>query len=313
MAPEFGAGIDAGHQGQSMNDDHTPAGSLQGIRTAFLLNLAFTLFEIVGGLWTNSIAILADALHDLGDSFALGAAWYLEKISGRKGDARYSYGYRRFSLVGALISAGVLMAGSLLIVTEAVPRLLHPVRAHAPGMIILAVVGCVVNGVAALRLRRTSGFNARMVAWHLVEDALGWLAILVAGAVLLVRDVPALDPALSILITLWVLWNVVRNLRRTMGVFLQGTPENVDLPALEAELRGIEGIADLHHTHVWSMDGVHHVLTTHAVIAADAGKEDQLRIKEAVQEVVARRGIAHTTVELEYADERCRIRHENCR
>jgi len=152
-----------------------------------------------------------------------------------------------------------------------------------------------------------------MVAWHLVEDALGWLAILVAGAVLLVRDVPALDPALSILITLWVLWNVVRNLRRTMGVFLQGTPENVDLPALEAELRGIEGIADLHHTHVWSMDGVHHVLTTHAVIAADAGKEDQLRIKEAVQEVVAQRGIAHTTVELEYADERCRIRHENCR
>lgn len=296
-----------------MNDDHTPAGSLQGIRTAFLLNLAFTLFEIAGGLWTNSIAILADALHDLGDSFALGAAWYLEKISGRKGDARYSYGYRRFSLVGALISAGVLMAGSLLIVTEAVPRLLHPVRAYAPGMIILAVVGCVVNGVAALRLRRTSGFNARMVAWHLVEDALGWLAILVAGAVLVVRDVPALDPALSILITLWVLWNVVRNLRRTMGVFLQGTPEDVDLPALEAELRGIEGISDLHHTHVWSMDGVHHVLTTHAVIAADAGKEDQLRIKEAVQEVVARRGIAHTTVELEYADERCRIRHENCR
>lgn len=296
-----------------MNDDHTPAGSLQGIRTAFLLNLAFTLFEIAGGLWTNSIAILADALHDLGDSFALGAAWYLEKISGRKGDARYSYGYRRFSLMGALISASVLIAGSLLIVTEAVPRLLHPVRAHAPGMIILAVVGCVVNGVAALRLRRTSGFNARMVAWHLVEDALGWLAILVAGAVLLVRDVPALDPALSILITLWVLWNVVRNLRRTMGVFLQGTPEDVDLPALEAELRGIEGIADLHHTHVWSMDGVHHVLTTHAVIAADAGKEDQLRIKEAVQEVVARRGIAHTTVELEYANERCRIRHENCR
>jgi len=296
-----------------MHDDHKPAGSLRGIRTAFLLNLAFTLFEIAGGLWTNSIAILADALHDLGDSFALGAAWYLEKISGRKGDARYSYGYRRFSLVGALISAGVLIAGSLLIVTEAVPRLLHPVRAHAPGMIILAVVGCVVNGVAALRLRRTSGFNARMVAWHLMEDALGWLAILVAGVVLLVRDVPALDPALSILITLWVLWNVVRNLRRTMGVFLQGTPEDVDLPALETELRGIEGISDLHHTHVWSMDGVHHVLTTHAVIAADAGKEDQLRIKEAVQEVVARRGIAHTTVELEYADERCRIRDENCR
>ncbi len=296
-----------------MTDVHTPPSSLSGIRTAFLLNLAFTLFEIAGGLWTNSIAILADALHDLGDSFALGAAWYLEKISGRKGDARYSYGYRRFSLVGALISAGVLVAGSLLIVTEAVPRLLHPVRAHAPGMIVLAVVGCVVNGVAALRLRRTSGFNARMVAWHLAEDALGWLAILVAGAVLLVRDVPALDPALSILITLWVLWNVVRNLRRTMGVFLQGTPEDVDLPALEAELRGIEGISDLHHTHVWSMDGVHHVFTAHGVIAEHATKADQLRIKAAIQQAVARYGIAHATVELEYADERCGIRHENCR
>ncbi len=296
-----------------MHDDHKPAGSLQGIRTAFFLNLAFTLFEIAGGLWTNSIAILADALHDLGDSFALGAAWYLESISGRKGDAHYSYGYRRFSLVGALVSAGVLIAGSLLIVTEAVPRLLHPVRAHAPGMIVLAVVGCVVNGVAALRLRRTSGFNARMVAWHLLEDVLGWLAILVAGAVLLMRDVPALDPALSILITLYVLWNVIRNLRKTMAVFLQGTPEDVDLPALEAELREIEGISDLHHTHVWSMDGIRHVLTTHAVIAANAGKEDQLRIKEAVQAVVARCGIAHSTVELEYADEPCRIRDENCR
>jgi cobalt-zinc-cadmium efflux system protein len=297
-----------------MTHTHAPSSStLKGIRTAFFLNLAFTVFEVLGGFWTNSVAILADALHDLGDSFALGAAWYFERVAGRKGDARYSYGYRRFSLVGALLSAAVLVTGTLFILSEAVPRLLQPERTHAPGMIVMAVVGCMVNGVAALRLRRAPGFNARMVAWHLLEDALGWLAILAAGALLLVRDVPVLDPALSILITLYVLWNVIRNLRKTMGVFLQGTPEDVDLPALEAELREIGGVAGLHHTHVWSMDGVHHVLTTHAIIAADAGKADQLRIKEAIQTVVARRGIAHSTVELEYADERCRIRDKNCR
>ncbi|MDX1600202.1 MAG: cation diffusion facilitator family transporter, partial [Anaerolineales bacterium] len=162
------------------NHGHTdrPPG---GLRTAFFLNLAFTLLEIVVGLFTNSVAILSDAVHDLGDSLSLGLSWYLEGYANRAGDRRYSYGYRRFSLLGALVSTIVLIAGSLLILSEAIPRLLNPEPTNALGMAAFAIVGVAANGAAVLRLRGQRSMNARVVTWHLLEDVLGWVAVLIVG------------------------------------------------------------------------------------------------------------------------------------
>lgn len=169
---------------------------------AFFLNLGFTILEIIGGLWTNSLAVLSDALHDLGDSLALGLAWYLERYSQRASDKVYSYGYGRFSLLGALINSVILIGGSLYILSEAVPRILAPEATNAPGMLFLALVGIAVNGLALFRLKGSQSLNVQMVTWHFLEDALGWVAVLLVSLILLFTNAYILDPILSILITL---------------------------------------------------------------------------------------------------------------
>jgi cobalt-zinc-cadmium efflux system protein len=284
-----------------------------GIRQAFFLNLFFTIIEIAGGLWTNSMAILADAIHDLGDSFALGSAWYFERLSGKAGDEYYSYGYRRFSLLGALINIVILVIGSFFILSHAIPRLFNPEPSHAPGMIGFALLGILVNGVAALRLKGKEGMNVSMVAWHLLEDVLGWFAILVTGLVLLFWEIHMLDALLSILITGYVLFNVLRNLKTTMAIFLQGIPGNVSLPVIEGDIGRLDGVASIHHAHVWTLDGHDHILTMHVILKGEFDKERTLCLKESIRGIMASHGITHSTVEFEYEGEECRISGRNCR
>lgn len=279
-----------------------------GLSLAFGLNLAFALIEVAGGIWTNSLSILSDSLHDLGDSFAIGLSWYLETRSKRGKDRKYSYGYRRFSLLAGLVNAVLLTGGSLWVLSKAIPRLVNPAHPNAPGMVGLAIIGVVVNGTAALRLRSGKGFNARIVAWHLIEDVLGWAAVLAVSIVLLFRDIHILDPLLSTAITAYVLYNVVGNLRKTMAVFLQGVPANVDVEEIEARLSSIDGVRSTHHTHVWSLDGERHVLTSHLVVDRQATRDDLVRIKSQVAQRTGDLALEHATIELEYEDEDCWMR-----
>ncbi len=274
-------------------------GTTSNLRLAFFLNLAFTIFEIFGGIYTNSLAILSDAVHDLGDSVSLGLAWYLERYAERAGDERFSYGYRRFSLLGALINALVLLVGSMFILSRAIPRLLNPEQTDAGGMVLFAILGVLVNGWAAFRLRESKSINARLVALHLLEDVLGWFAVLVVGVVLLFADVPLLDPLLSIAISTFVLYNVYKNLRETASLFLQAVPTGVEIEQLENELRAVEGILDIHHTHIWSLDGERHVLSTHVVVDEWVEKEALRCIKADAKQVLKPYGFTHLTIEIE--------------
>lgn len=293
----------------SHDHGHAHPETTAGLRLAFFLNLGFALLEIGGGLWTNSLAIISDALHDLGDSAALGLSWYLDRYSKRREDVRFTYGYRRFSLLGALVSALILIGGSVAILTEAIPRLLDPEPAYAPGMLGFAVAGIAVNGLAALRVRQGKSMNAQMVAWHLLEDVLGWGAVFIVSVILLIWDVPVLDPLLSVGITLYVLYNVVVNLRKTLALFLQAVPETIDIPKIEQELRELHHVKDIHHTHIWSLDGERHVLSTHVVIDEDATKETAIDVKCRVREIVHQMDLEHVTVEIEYAGETCSLVH----
>ncbi len=277
-----------------------------GIAFALVMNLIFTVIEIFGGIWTNSVAILADAVHDLGDTIALASAWYFQKISGRKGDQRYSYGYRRFSLLGATITAMVLFLGGLYILSEAIPRLFHPEPANAKGMLGFAILGIVVNGLGALRVLKEKGYNARMVAWHLLEDVLGWTAILFASVVLLFKEIPIIDPLLSILITLYVIYNVGKNLKRVMTVFLQAVPEGIDIEVLNRDILSIDGVLSTHHTHLWSLDGEHHVFSAHVVVAAKLNSTMIDSIKDRVRQLVTDSDIGHTTLEMEQPANSCK-------
>lgn len=305
--------VNSGTGGGACAGGHAHHDVSESIRLAFFINLFFTVLEIAGGIWTNSMAILADAVHDLGDSFALGSAWYFERISRREGDEYFSYGYRRFSLLGALISVITLVVGALVVLSEAIPRLFYPQPSHAPGMVAFAVAGILVNGLAVLRLRGKEGMNARIVAWHLLEDVLGWLAILITGTVLIFWEAPVLDPVLSIVITFYVLYNVLKGFPITMNIFLQGVPREVDLPGIEREIRRIPGVAGTHHAHVWTLDGNRHVLTMHASLKGEQTADEMACLKDEIRQVIAGHDIAHSTVELELEGEECRINREVCR
>jgi len=275
-----------------------------------VLNFVFTLLEIAGGLVINSVAILSDALHDLGDSFSLGLAWFLANYAEKESDEKYSYGYRRFSLLGGLINALILLGGSLLILSEAIPRLRDPESFSAPGMIVFALVGITVNGLAALRLRGSATPNARVIGLHLLEDVLGWAAVLIVGLVSLVVDWPILDPILSILITAFVLVNVLSRLKEVAELFLQAVPDHTSLRAIRSRLEAVAGVQSAHHVHLWSLDGEHHVLTAHLVVAADADLDSVLQIKCESRSQIESLGehIEHMTLEIEYSDDDCSMR-----
>ncbi len=285
---------------------HHHHGADRRIGIAFGLNLVFTVIEFVGGWLTNSTAILADAVHDLGDSLSIGLGWLLARLGRRPASGRYTYGYQRLSLLGALINALVLIAGSLWVLSEAIPRLADPPMPHAVGMTWLAVLGIVVNGAAAWSLHGGRSLNERVLNWHLLEDVLGWVAVLVVGIVLQFADWPILDPLLSIAFTLFILFNVLRNLRETVQLFLQGVPDDSLADTVRDKLLALPHVVDVHHLHLWSLDGEHHVLTAHLVLDSPISAERQREIKEAIRETCRDCDIGHTTIELEQADETCR-------
>ncbi len=288
----------------------SPHSTNKNIKVAFFLNLGFTIIEIIGGVLTNSTAILADAIHDLGDTFALGQAWYFENLTRQKGSRKYSYGYKRFALLGALVSTVMLLGSSLYVLSEAIPRLIEPQHSNAQGMALLAMVGVLVNGYAIFKLNdkdQQASINVKVVALHLLEDVLGWLAVLIVAIILLFKDIHILDPILAILITLYILNSVVKNIRQIVPVFLQATPENINMDDLQSDLEAIPHVATAHHIHVWSMDGQHHVLTAHLVIDSNLDIQQMQEIKENAKAAIERYNFFHSTVELEYPEESCRI------
>ncbi|MBK1881991.1 cation transporter [Luteolibacter pohnpeiensis] len=289
------------HAGHLHGHDHA---SSDNLKVAFFLNVAFTILEIFGGIWTNSIAIITDALHDLGDSASLGLAWYFEHLSKKGRTSRHTYGFKRYRLLGGLITGLFLVAGLAVVLWKATTRLFHPESVNAPGMIALAVVGIVFNGAAVLRMKGASSLTERIVSWHLLEDTLGWFAVLLGAAAMSIWDVPIIDPLLSIALSLFVLWNVARNLKKVMVVFLQSTPESFDLKAFEAEIHALPNVESSHHIHGWSLDGESHVLSIHLVMNETATREQIVQTKQLVRNRLEPE-FKHVTIDIELAGEPC--------
>jgi len=247
------------------------------------------------------MAVLADALHDLGDSLALALTWRFTKIADKKGDSSYTFGYRRFSLIGALVMAMTLIAGGLFVLVRAIPRIIHPEPSDARGMILLAILGVLVNGFAALRMRGGSSLSERVVTWHFIEDVLGWIAVLIAAIVMSLSSIQIIDPILSILITLYVLWNIAKQLKQTLVILLQGVPAGLSVELVESEIAKIAGVMGVHHTHVWTQDGEHHVLSTHVLCDPDCSIRDSSALRTTIKTRLAEIGVPHATVEMEPA------------
>ena len=296
-----------------MAHNHPHQHSNKNLKTAFFLNLGFTVFELIGGYYVNSVAIISDAIHDLGDSLSLGTSWYLDHKSKQSPTQVFSFGYRRFSLLGALINGLILLLGSIFVINEAIGRIISPESSNATGMLVFAIIGVLVNGYAAWKMSKGKTLNERVISWHLLEDVLGWAAILIVSIVLQVKDVPYLDPALSLVITLYILWNVVKRLKETFVIFLQGEPRDVDRGAIEQEILKIPHVKSLHHTHLWSLDGAHHVFTTHLKLEPIVDFDEILVVKNQVKEIMKKYPFEHYTIETEIDSESCGLegKHEH--
>lgn len=296
----------------SHNHSHHHA-SGGNIKVAFFLNLAFTILEIIGGFYVNSVSILSDALHDLGDSFSLGISWYLHGRSKKEADNKFTFGYSRFSILGALINSVILIAGSVYVIIEAVKRLIHPEPSDAQGMLIFAIIGIAVNSYAALKLSHGTSLNERVVSWHLIEDVLGWVAVLIVSIVMMFTDAPYLDPALSLGITLFILYNVVKRLKETFVILLQGTPEGIDPEKIKMEILQVENVASLHHMNIWTLEGEHHVFTAHIKLDKTVAFTEMLNAKRKVKEMLKKYPFSHYTIEVEMNDESCELAATNSR
>lgn len=273
----------------------------KNIKIAVFLNVSFTILEIIGGLWTNSLAILSDALHDFGDSIVLIVSLIAERQAKKPADLKRTYGYQRLSLFSALLAGIVLLSGSIFILSKAIPRLFNPEQVNPPGMIGLAVLGILVNFIGVWRLKKGHSQNEKVLSWHLLEDVLGWVVILIGSIIMLFWNLPILDPVMTIGFTTFILIGVIKNLKGTINLFLEGVPEDIDINNLKESLRKIEGVIDVHDIHVWSLEGETNIFTGHVVVENDVlDKPDGLR--KIIKESLKKHKIMHSTIELEGED-----------
>ena len=278
--------------------------SEKNILIAFLLNLSFSVFEFFGGIFTNSVAIISDSIHDIGDAVSIGISYFLEKKSKKQPDKTYTYGYLRYSVIGSIITTLILLVGSVLVVINAVKRILNPVNINYNGMIIFAVIGVVVNFLAAYFTRHGDSLNQKAVNLHMLEDVLGWAVVLIGAIVMRFTDFKLIDPILSILVAVYIFIHAFSHLKEAIDLFLVKIPEGINLDEIKHHLLEIEGILDVHHIHIWSMDGNQNYATMHIVTNGD-----HLKIKKAVKEELLDHGIVHATLELESENEHCEDEH----
>ena len=276
----------------------------RNILIAFVLNLAFAVFEFVGGIFTGSVAIVSDAVHDIGDAVSIGLSFFFEKKSKKQPDEKYTYGYARYSVVGSVITTLILLFGSVMVIYNAVLRAISPVEINYDGMIVFAVVGVCVNLGAAFFTREEGSLNQKAVNLHMLEDVLGWLVVLVGAVVMRFTDLAIIDPIMSIGVAIFILVNAIRNLKEAVDLFLEKAPCGVDVHEIKEHLCALEGVLDVHHVHAWSMDGQSNYATMHVVANGDPHE-----IKERIREELKEHGIGHATLEFEAEGEHCHEEH----
>ena len=267
---------------------------------AFILNLFFSIFEFVGGIFTGSIAIISDAVHDFGDATSIGVSFFLEKKSKKQPDDIYTYGYARYSVLGGVITTFILLIGSAIVIYNAVERIINPVLIDYNGVLILAIVGLTINSLATYFTHGGRSLNQKAVNLHMLEDVLGWLVILIGAIVMRFTGFYLLDPILSICVAVFILFNATKNFKEILDIFLIKKPKSISLDELKKHILTIDGVVDAHHFHVWTTDGEKIYATVHIV-----ANEYLPAIKTAVKEELREHGVEHTTVEMEKLNERC--------
>ena len=272
----------------------------KNILIAFLLNFFFSIFEFVGGILTNSISIISDSVHDFADSISIAISYILEKISKKKPNNKYTYGYLRYSVLGAVITTTILFTGSIIVIFNAIKRIINPVDVNYSGMIIFALVGIIVNFIAAKVTRHGHSLNQKSVNLHMLEDVFGWIIVLIGAIVMKFTDISIIDSILSLVVALYIIIHAIKNLKEIMNIFLEKVPSNINITELKKIILEIKEVIDVHHMHVWSMDGYNNFATMHVVVDNNINN-----VKEEIRHKLSHKGINHVTIEIESSKDHC--------
>lgn len=275
--------------------------SQKRILTAFVLNLIFAVFEFIGGALTGSVAIISDSVHDFGDSVSIGISYILEEKSKKEPDDKYTFGYGRYSVLGSLIMTVILIVGSIFVIIHACDRIIHPAEIDYNGMLLFAAFGMGVNFIAAVATRGDGSLNQQAVSLHMFEDVLGWGVVLLGAILMKFTDITYIDPIMSIGVAIFLLVHAFKHFKEICDIFFEKTPDGIDISELKHHLKEIDGVLDVHHFHLRTLDGVNHIATLHIVTSSDPAA-----IKKAVKEELLEHGISHTTVEIETPEEECK-------
>lgn len=273
----------------------------KNILIAFILNVSFSIFELIGGILTNSVAIFSDAVHDFGDSLSIGISYFLEKKSKGKPNDKYTYGYTRYSIIGAFITTSILIVGSVFVIFGGIARIINPVKINYNGMIIFAIFGVIINFLAAQFTKDGDSINQKSVNLHMLEDILGWVVVLVGSILMKFTDISIIDSIMSIGVALYIFIHAFKNFKQILDLFLEKVPSNISIWEIKEHLSSIKDIVDVHHLHLWSMDGVNNYATMHVV----TNSNDICKLKKTIREEMAEHGISHVTIEIENEKDSC--------
>lgn len=284
-----------------MAHDHSHSGNQQRLKVALAITATFTVVEVIGGLYSGSLALLADAGHMLTDSMALALAVFAFAISGRPADRKRSFGYHRFQILASFVNGITLIAIVAWIVIEAVSRLFEPQSVLGMPMLYVAFAGLVVNLLAFWILHGgdQDNLNMRGAALHVLSDLLGSVAAIVAAVIILATGWTPIDPILSLVVGALIFRSALYVVKRSTHILLEGTPDWLDIPDMRQTLaEELTDVRDVHHVHVWGLTQEHLMLTMHVVVDGD-GQRPTETIRTIKRLLAERYGIAHSTIEIE--------------
>ena len=263
---------------------------------AFFLNLSYAIVEFIAGGIFGSSAVLADSVHDLGDAIAIGISAFLETISNREEDRRYTLGYKRFSLLGALVTSVILIIGSILVILENITKIFNPQPVNDEGILWLGIIAVSTNVLASLVVRKGKTKNESILSLHFLEDTLGWLAVILMAIILRFTDWYILDSLLSLVISIFILTKVIPRFWSALKIFLEAVPEGAEAGNLEKDLETLTNVKSVNQLSIWSMDGLENNAIIHICIK---DWEKIMETKEAVRQFLEERGVQNITIEVD--------------
>lgn len=275
--------------------------SHNNILIAFLLNVFFSIIEFFGGILTNSISIISDSIHDFGDALSIGISYVLEKVSKKKPDNIYTFGYMRYSILGAIITNTILIIGSIFIIINGIKRIINPVIINYDGMLLLSILGIIVNILAFNFTKDSHSHNEKSVNLHMLEDVFSWIIVLIGSIVIKYTNIYIIDSILSICLALFIFISTIKNYKEILDIFLEKIPNNINIEELKEYIIKIDNVIDIHHIHIWTIDGINNYLTMHVV----TDSKDINKLKKEIKDKLKEKNISHVTLEIEDKLDNC--------